>query len=270
MAGTERSLDEIERRIGGRLGVFALDTGSGRELSHRADERFAMCSTFKWVLAAEVLALVDGGELSLDERLSYGPEDLLEYAPATSQSVAQGFMTVDALAAAAVVVSDNTAANLLLAKLGGPSAFTRFVRSAGDSVTRLDRVEPALNENVPGDARDTTSPRAMVALMRRILCGPDALSAASRERLLGWLRGCETGANRLRAGFPPDWSVGNKTGSGAGNAVNDVAIVVPPGRAPLLVAVYTSGGSAELTALAAAHADVARLVASCRILGQRC
>src|SRR5262245_60188144 len=170
----------LETSSGGRLGVFALDTESGSYVGHRPDERFAMCSTFKWVLAAAVLARVDRGQLSLDERVPYLPSDLLEHAPATREHVAEGSMTVDALAQTAVTVSDNTAANLLLAKIGGPAGFTQFVQSLGDHVTRLDRDEPTLNSNDPGDPRDTTSPRAMVGLMSRVLCG-DALSPASRE-----------------------------------------------------------------------------------------
>jgi beta-lactamase class A len=206
--------------VGGRVGVFALDTGTGRQLAHRSDERFAMCSTFKWALAAAILARVDRAELSLDDRVPYGSSDLLEYAAATREHLAEGSMTVDALARAAVTVSDNTAANLLLAKVGGPAGLTHFVRSLSDPVTRLDRDEPALNANDPGDPRDTTSPRAMVGLMRRVLCG-DALSTASRERVLGWLRACETGKDRLRAGLPPGWTVGDKTGSGGRNTIND-------------------------------------------------
>jgi beta-lactamase class A len=250
----------IEARVGGRVGVFALDTGSGRTIAHRADERFAMCSTFKWTLAAAVLARVDRAELSLDERVPYAAGDLLDHAPTTRAHVAEGAMTVDALARCAVTVSDNTAANLLLAKIGGPAGFTRFVRAHGDDVTRLDRDEPSLNSNDPGDPRDTTSPRAMVGLLQRLLLG-DALSPPSRARLLGWMRACETGKERLRAGLPADWSVGDKTGSGRRNTINDVAIAVPPGRAPILVAAYMSEGPSGDRILPAAHADVGRLVA---------
>jgi len=220
-----------------------------------------MCSTFKWVLAAAVLARADRTQLSLDEPIPYGSTDLLEYAPITREHVAEGYMTIAELAQAAVTVSDNTAANLLLTKVGGPAGFTAFVRSLGDGVTRLDRNEPTLNTNDPGDPRDTTSPRAMVGLMRQVLCG-DTLSLAGRNRLLGWLRGCETGKERLRAGLPQEWIVGDKTGTGQRGAVNDVAIALPSGaRAPILVASYLSDGNSELTALVAAHSDIGRLVA---------
>ncbi|MBN9163671.1 MAG: class A beta-lactamase [Myxococcales bacterium] len=255
-----RELAEIEAKVGGRIGVVALDTGTGRELAYRPDERFAMCSTFKWVLAAAVLTRVDRAQLSLDERVRYGEADLLEYAPVTREHVEEGALTIDALAAASVIVSDNTAANLLLAKIGGPAGFTEFVRGLGDSVTRLDRNEEMLNRNAAGDPRDTTSPRAMVGTMRKVLCG-DVLSSASRDRLLSWLRACETGKKRLRGGLPEGWIAGDKTGTGMRGAVNDVAIASPPGRAPILIAAYTSDGNASVEVLSAAHADIGRLVA---------
>ena len=258
--GKPSSLAEIELRVGGRVGVFALDTGTGRSLANRPDERFALCSTFKWVLAAAILAQTDRGRMSLSDRIAYGPDDLIDHAPITKANIAKGSMTLAALAAAAVTDSDNTAANLLLEKVGGPAAFTDFVRSLGDSVTRLDRNEPALNSNEAGDARDTTSPRAMVGLVNTLLCG-QALAPNSRDLLLGWLRACRTGGDRLRAGLPRDWVVGDKTGSGRRGAVNDVAIAFPPHRAPILIAAYLSGSPARLPALAAAHADVGRWVA---------
>jgi beta-lactamase class A len=241
--------------------VFALDTGSGKVVGHREDERFAMCSTFKWALVAAALARVDRGELSLDERVRYGESDLFEYAPTTREHVAEGAMTIAALAQAAITKSDNTAANLLLTKVDGPEGVTRFVRQAGDSVTRLDRNEPTLNENTRGDVRDTTSPRAMAALMRSVLCG-DVLSSSSRGRLIGWLNGCETGLQRLRAGLPAAWTVGDKTGTGDGGAVNDVAIALPPGRAPILIAAYLSDSASSVPSLSAAHAEIARFVAA--------
>jgi beta-lactamase class A len=231
--------------VGGRVGVFALDTGSRNYLAHREDERFAMCSTFKWALAAAVLARVDRGELSLDERVRCGQSDLLQYAPTTRAHVSEGSMTVEALARAAITNSDNTAANLLLTMVDGPPGLTQFFRRLGDPVTRLDRNEPMLNTNVRGDVRDTTSSRAMVGLMQSVLCG-DVLSPGGRDRLIGWLKGCETGHERLRAGLPADWTVGDKTGTGLEGAANDVAIVLPPRLAPILIASYLSDGGSSL------------------------
>jgi beta-lactamase class A len=257
---TAGALPELERQLGGgRLGVFALDTGSGRTLAQREDERFAMCSTFKWALSAAILAEVQANRLSLQERLSYGEADLLEYAPTTRAHVGEGSMTVEALAEASITVSDNIAANLLLSKLGGPAELTRFFRQHGDTTSRLDRTEPMLNTNLPGDARDTTTPRAMVGLMRRLLCG-DALDEPRRELLLRWLRATETGKKRLRAGFPAHFLVGDKTGTGNHGAVNDVAIAIPKGRPPILIAAYASGGSASLDGAQLVHAGVAELV----------
>ncbi|MEQ1803243.1 MAG: class A beta-lactamase [Gammaproteobacteria bacterium] len=252
------AIARIEETLGGRLGVFALNTGNGRFLRHRADERFAMCSTFKWVLAAAILAAVDRREVSLDARVAYGAADILEYAPITARHVAEGFLPVRTLCRAVITVSDNTAANLLLRKLGGPTTLTGFIRSCDDSMTRLDRYEPDLNENAAGDVRDTTTPRAMVALMQKILCG-DVLADASRELLFGWMEDCETGRNRLRAGVPDGWKVGDKTGSGRRGAASDVAIVFPPGGAPVLIAAYTSDVAADASAVAAGQAAVGGL-----------
>jgi beta-lactamase class A len=256
-------LARIEGSVGGRVGVFALDTASGRTLAHRADERFAMCSTFKWTLAAAAFARVDRGEGTLEERIPFGPADVMEVAPVAKEHLGEGAMTIETMARAAVTVSDNTAANLLLTWVGGPRALTAFYRQLGDTVTRLDRNEPSLNSNDPGDPRDTTTPRAMVGLMKAVLLG-GALKTASRERLLALLRACETGKRRLRAGLPGDWVVGDKTGTG-NFAFNDVAIAIPPGRAPLLMAVYMSdpGGPDDGDGVRHEAGDVAiaRLVA---------
>jgi len=253
------ALSRLERRLGGRIGVLALETGSGAALFHREDERFAMCSTFKWLLAATILSKVDHGELALDEAVPFGQADLLDYAPVTREHVRSGAMTIRELARAAIRVSDNTAANLLLARVGGPGGLTRFVRDLGDPVTRLDRNEPTLNTNLPGDVRDTTSPRAMVDTMQKILLGT-VLSHASRDRLIGWLRECETGRKRLRAGLPAGWKAGDKTGTGRRGAANDLAILWPPGRSPILVASYMSGSRAALSVLDEGHAEIARIV----------
>jgi len=200
-ASASVALAEIEQVSGGRLGVFAIDTATGKELHHRADERFAMCSTFKWVLAAAVLRQVARGVLSFQQHVTFGEADLLEYAPVSRKHLADGFMTVEALVEAILTLSDNTAANLLLRTVDGPAGLTSFIREHGDSVTRLDRDEPLLNTNHPGDPRDTTSPRAMANLMRRLLVtqGPPE---PYRDRLLTWMRACETGNNRLALVFP--------------------------------------------------------------------
>lgn len=247
-------------RLGGRLGVYAIDTGSRAQLDLNGEERFAMCSTFKLLLAAAVLARVDAGALRLDHRVAFGAKDMVPYAPVTSARLAEGAMSVRDLCAAAMVLSDNPAANLLLPLVGGPSGLTRFLRDLGDPVTRLDRTEPELNTNLPGDLRDTTTPVAMARSMERLLAGP-ALTEPSRSQLIAWAVDSKTGRRRLRAGLPPGWEVGDKTGSGMNGAVNNVAIAWPPGRAPILVASFMSGSTLPGSRLDAAHAEVGRLVA---------
>lgn len=261
---TDARLAEIETTlVGGRLGVCAIDTRTGARILHRAGERFAMCSTFKWLLAAAILKRSESGQPPLDQRVLYSKTDLLSYAPITTTHVADGGMSVAALCEAAITVSDNTAANLLLPGVGGPEGLTQFIREQGDSQTRLDRNEPSLNENAPGDPRDTTTPEAMAGLLQRLVLG-DGLKPASRETLAGWMVKTSTGLDKLRAGLPPGWRVGDKTGSGANGASNDVAVAWPPGRKPIVIACYTSEGAADGQARAAAMAAVGRLVAETR------
>ncbi len=251
----------LEARAGGRLGVAVLDTGSGAMMAHRADERFAMCSTFKLLAAAAVLRRVETGAERLDRRIAYGPDDLTTYAPVTKTHLAEGGMSVADLCAAAIDWSDNTAGNLLLGSLGGPAGLTAYARSLGDGVTRLDRTEPDLNTAIPGDARDTTTPLAMLRDMRALLLGP-ALSESSRRQLQTWLIGDKVGDKRLRAGVPASWRVGDKTGSGDNGTANTIAILWPPGRAPILATVYYTESSAPMDARNALHKDVGGVIAS--------
>lgn len=235
------ALASLERRVGGRLGVALLDTGSGAAAGHRLDERFAMCSVFKLPLAALILREADQGRLALDRRVPYGKADMLSHAPVTAQHLARGHMTVAELAEATQVTSDNPAANLLLKLIAGPAGFTARLREIGDATTRLDRYEPEMNHMLPGDPRDTSTPAALATLVQRIALG-DVLKPASRARLVGWMEKTETGRNRLRGGFPKDWRAGDKTGSfwdkQLPGKVNDVAICWPTGRAPLIVAAF--------------------------------
>ena len=254
-------LAALESLIGGRIGFAALDTATGRRLDRRGQERFAMCSTFKWMLAAAVLAKVDAGRLALDQAVHFTATDVLPTSPVTQPCLNEGVIPLAALCEAIVEVSDNTAANLLLAQVGGPGGLTRFLRAHGDTVTRLDRREMELNSNLPGDPRDTSTPAAQVATMQRILLG-DVLSPASRERLVGWMKQCRTGLARLRAGLPKDWVVADKTGTGVNGAVNDLAIAWPPGGKPIVMVAYLSGSSAPTERLEAAQAEIGRIVAA--------
>lgn len=252
-------LRQIEARVGGRLGVAAWQHGSGRRIEHRADERFAMCSTFKLLLAAAVLQRVDKGEERLDRRIPYGPADLLEYAPIAQKHLPDGAMTVEALCAAALEYSDNTAANLLLATMNGLAGFTAFVRSLGDEVTRLDRTEPELNTAIPDDPRDTTTPAAMLGSLRAVLLS-EALGANSRRRLEEWMARNTTGAALIRAGVPAGWQVGDKTGRGGNASLNDIAILGPPKGGPILLCVYSAESKAPAKEREAMVAEVARVV----------
>ncbi|MEO9224742.1 MAG: class A beta-lactamase, partial [Gemmatimonadaceae bacterium] len=194
----------IERQVSGRLGVCVTDLASHRSIGYRAGERFPMCSTFKLLLAGQILSMIDSRREQLSRVLPYTKTDLLDYAPVTRAHVGEGGMTVSALLAAALQYSDNTAANLLLRVAGGPPAVTSYVRDLGDGVTRLDRAEPDLNTAVPGDARDTTTPNAMADNLQALLVG-NALTPKSRDLLNTWLLGNTTGVGKLRAGLPKDW-----------------------------------------------------------------
>jgi beta-lactamase class A len=251
----------LEDKVGGRLGVATLDTTSGTRLDQRANEPFPMCSTFKFLAAAAVLARVDRKEDRLERLVPFSKADLLEYAPVAKARVAEGAMTLADLCDAAITVSDNTAGNLLLSTIGGPAGLTAYVRSLGDVATRLDRTEPTLNEATPGDRRDTTSPSAMLQNLRTLLLG-DALSRQSRDRLTAWLVANKTGNALLRAGLPPGWKVGDKTGRGNYGTTNDIAIIWPPNRRPILVAAYLTETTSAPPARDAMLADVARIVAA--------
>ncbi|MGB6483838.1 MAG: class A beta-lactamase [Candidatus Acidiferrales bacterium] len=221
-----------------------------------------MCSTFKFLLVAAILSRVDANEEKLDRLIHYTTADLLDYAPITKAHVNEGAMTIAALCAAAVEYGDNTAANLLLGAAGAPAAVTRYVRSLGDPVTRLDRYEPSANTCIAGDPRDTTSPSAMLHDMQTLLLDKRALSEDSRHQLEAWLVANTTGAARLRAGVPSSWRIGDRTGSGDNGSTNDIAICWPPSRSPILVTAYFTGSNASDADRSAALAQVGRIVAA--------
>lgn len=262
VAGTH--FKSIEDRIGGRVGVCAIDTATMVRIGHRQTERFAMASTFKWLLAAGVLKRCEQGMSLDDDYALYGRDDLLPTSPVSERHIDPetgiGRMTLRQMCEAIVTVSDNCAANLLLTPMMGPEGLTRFLRESGDPITRLDRTELALNENAPGDERDTTTPEAMAMTAAALLASGKVLNAASRDLLTGWMRKASTGLDRLRAGLPADWNAGDKTGTGGNGAHNDVAIAFPPGRAPIVIASYFSKSAVANEVKAAAHADVARIV----------
>jgi len=251
-------LAALEHKHGGRLGVAMLDTGSGQRMAYRGDERFLVCSTFKLLLVAAVLARADDGVDSLSRRIVFDKSAVLDWAPVTSLNIGPPGMSVQELCQAAMIMSDNTATNLLLDLIGGPAGVTAYARSLGDKKTRLDHVEP-LNNVSHGD-QDTTTPWAMLASMQDVLLG-DALSEAARDKLHSWFMLNQTGAQSLRAGLPGDWRVGDKTGS-ATQASNDIAIVWPPGRKPVLITAYYMVDQRDSAQRKAVLAEVGQIAAS--------
>jgi beta-lactamase class A len=253
-------LAAYERETGGKVGVHAENLATGHRIAWRAHDRFVMCSTFKLSLAALVLSHVDRHRDRLDDMINYGPADLPDwYAPVARANLAKGALSVAEMCEAAVEQSDNTCANLLLARVGGPATLTAFWRSTGDAVSRLDHNEPLLNRSPPGDPHDTTTPAAMAGNVRRFVLG-HVLSPASRERITGWMLGCKTGDARLRGGLPKDWRIGDKTGNNGKDAAGDIAIAWTRSGDPILVSAYTQGGKPSDERLTAVFADIGRMV----------
>jgi len=231
-AATAVDFADLESAFDARLGLYAVDTGTGREVAFRAEERFAYCSTIKVPLVASLLRRGD----DLDTVLTYTPGDVVPNSPVTADRTS---VTLRQAAEAALTLSDNTAANLMFRELGGPEALSGFLRSIGDATTHPDRIETDLNSAVPGDIRDTTTPRAMASTLRALALG-DVLPAAQRDLLTGIMRSSTTGTDLVRAGVPADWGVADKTGAGMYGTRNDIAVVWPPGRAPIVIAALTS------------------------------
>jgi len=249
-----RNPKEIEEETGGRLGVALVDAQGQLILGFNRDERFAMCSVFKAPLAAAILTGADSGKFGLDGQVSFSKRDILDYAPAVRKNAKRGRMSMSELAQAAVEVSDNSAANLLLPMIGGPPGLTAFFRAHGDNVSRLDRTEPALNENKEGDEQDTSSPAAMAGLMGRLLFSH--MEKDSAQKLRGWMEASRTGDARIRAGLPKGWTSGGKTGS-CGTAFNDVAVVKSPSGDEYILAIFLDRPKVDSKKAEAAIAEAA-------------
>ena len=239
--------------------MSVVDNHSGLASAWRGNERFPMCSTFKFLAAALVLSRFDQGQEQLSRRIAVQAFDIVPYSPATQPRVGDVPMTTAEFCEAVVTLSDNATANLLLSSFGGPEGLTAYARSLGDEFTRLDRVEPDLNEATPGDPRDTTTPDGMWKTMQKIVLGP-ALSPASCEQITRWPIANKTGDKKLRAGLPAGWRAGDKTGGGGYGTNNDIAVLWPPGRVPVVVTCYLTQSSADLGVRDRAIAEVGRVV----------
>ncbi|OYQ28272.1 hypothetical protein CHU93_09150 [Sandarakinorhabdus cyanobacteriorum] len=243
-APLRRAIAAIEHAAGGPIGVSLIDTHTGARFSHRANDRFPLCSTFKLLLAARLLHGAETSLWQLGERLPIRREDMLNNAPFSETRIG-GSASLLEMAEAMCVLSDNPAANLALARQGGPAALTAWLRSIGDTTTRLDRMEPEMNNETPGDPRDTTTPTAMLATSRALVEGR-ILSPAARARLFGWMQASRTADTMIRAALPPGWAEANKTGAGSWRARNIVSHITPPGRRPIWVAAYLFAARSEL------------------------
>lgn len=226
----------LEKSSGGRLGVALINTENNNFTLYRADERFAMCSTSKVVAVSALLKKSESDKDILRKKITFHESELVTWSPITEKNLTTG-MTLDALSAATLQHSDNTAMNAILNYLGGPSAATSFARSIGDVTFRQDRTEPELNTAIPGDERDTSTPLAMAQTLQKLTLG-DALAVPQRQQLVEWLKGNTTGAASIQAGLPEGWKAGDKTGSGDYGTTNDIAVIWPPGKAPLVLVIF--------------------------------
>jgi beta-lactamase class A len=251
----------IEAEYSCRLGVCLVDVRRGHRAQWRGGERFPMCSTFKWVTAAHVLSRVDAGAERLDRRIAYPRSALVAHSPVTEQHAGRAGLTVAQLCEATITTSDNTAGNLLLEATGGPAGFTHFVREQGDAFTRLDRIEPALNQSRPGDVLDTTTPESMAGLLQRLVLG-EGLRPASRRQLTAWMLATRTSGARLRAGLPAGWRLADKTGAGDHGSNNDVGVFWRPNGEPVVASVYLTECPLPMAGSSAAIAALARFVTS--------
>lgn len=255
----QKKFAEFETIYPGRLGISAIDTSNNNHIEYRANERFPFCSTAKFIAVAAILKNSMSEKDMLNKSIVYQSSDLVDYSPITEKYANKG-MTIFAISDAAMTVSDNTAMNLLINKLGGPTEITRFARSIGDMQFRLDRMEPELNTSIPGDKRDTTTPAAMNKSLKKLVLG-DILGVSQREQLLLWLKNNTTGNLRIRAGVPNTWIVGDKTGGGNYyGTTNDIGIIFPLSCKPIVLAIYFTQNKIDAKRQDQVIANVTRLV----------
>lgn len=258
---TRARLVEIEKSVRGRVGVFARQ-GTQTLLMHRERERFAMCSTFKAPLAGFVLDDIARGRLQADRLVSFEGLELVSYSPVLEAQRKAGLsgLSVLGLCHAAVTISDNTAANLLLRLIGGPAGFTARAKKL-DHSTRLDRNEPELNENRAGDPRDTTTPSGMAKLLHTMLFG-SGIDPEAAAQLRAMMIDCRTGSARLRAGLPKGPTVGDKTGTSGNGLFGDIAFVRSDAKEPIVIASYVDAPKATMAEGNQAHREIGELLAT--------
>ncbi|MBR3119083.1 class A beta-lactamase [Oceanobacillus profundus] len=234
---TDNDFAQLEKEFDAKLGVYALDTGSGKIIDYQADERFAYTSTFKPLAAGAVLKQNSFEELN--ETVTYTEDDLVTYSPITEKHVDTGMNLLE-ISEAAIRYSDNTAGNLLFNELGGPDGLEKAMREIGDNVINSDRTETNLNEAKPGDVRDTSTPKALATSLQAFALDDQLLSESKQDMLLEWLKTNTTGDSLIRAGVPEDWTVGDKSGAGGYGTRNDIGIVWPPDREPIVIAILSN------------------------------
>ena len=245
-AALAAAVKQEELALNARIGVAAIDMATGKALSYRGDERFPLNSTHKALSCGALLSEVDKGRLALTASTTFSQSRLVEYSPVTEKAVAPASITWRELCSAAVSVSDNTAANLVVERVGGPAAVTRFLRAIGDNVTRLDRDEPELNSAIPGDERDTTTPVAVSQTLRTLALG-EVLKPASRRQLIQWMRDDKVADALLRSTLPAGWTIADKTGAGENGSRSIIAIAWPLTGKPMIVAIYITETESSLT-----------------------
>ncbi len=250
---------QLEQQLQARVGISVHDLETGEHFAYHGNDLFPLSSTFKTLACAALLHRADEGQENLQRRVHYEKAALVSYSPVTENFTGAAGMTLAALCEATLTLSDNTAGNLILEAIGGPQSLTQFLRSIGDDATRLDRWETQLNQSLPGDPRDTTSPNAMTSTLNTLLIG-DVLSAQSRTQLATWLRGNAVGGALLQAGVPTSWAIADKTGAGGFGSRSIAAVMWPPNRKPIITAIYITETDASFDERNEAIATIGRAI----------
>lgn len=231
-----KSITAIEQEISGRIGVAVLDTQNGEFWSYRGDEHFPLLSTFKTLACAAILHSEGDSESYNNITITIEEANLITWSPVMEKLVGKD-VTVEQACEATMLTSDNTAVNIVLEHVGGPQGLTRFLRGIGDNVTRLDRIEPELNEAMEGDFRDTTTPNAMLQTLDKLLLG-EIMSKASKKQLRTWMKDNEVSTPLLRTILPAGWSIADRSGAGGNGSRAITAIIWAKSREAIIICIY--------------------------------